>query len=80
MFTKALEKGESTRNKGVDGIKYRDTLIILKVCDQNDRLYTNEIYSNNGNKLIVFNHLGNHDAVDRAASEYGMIEIPLIGE
>lgn len=80
MFTKALEKGEATRSKGVDGVKYRDTLITLKVCGQDDRLFTNEIYSNNGNKLIIFNHLGNHEAVNKAASEYEMVEIPLVGE
>lgn len=68
QFTSALEKGEITKKTHNNGIKFiAHKLIEVKINDDM-RLYTDTIYKNeNGKYIIVFNKLGNHLDVSKAA-------------
>lgn len=68
QFVSALEKGEITKNTHNNGIKFiAHKLIEVKINDDM-RLYTDTIYKNeNGKYIIVFNKLGNHLDVSKAA-------------
>ncbi|HJD56186.1 MAG TPA: ankyrin repeat domain-containing protein [Rickettsia endosymbiont of Pyrocoelia pectoralis] len=69
-FVKALSKGEVSRSEGVDGVKYEKDLAVLKVASLDLRLFTHKRYLNDDKELIIFNKMGNHDAVSRAANSY----------
>jgi hypothetical protein len=64
-FNSALQKGIITEKFGKNGVKFlADKAVELKI-DGDKRLFTNIMHVNNeGKLLIIFDHEGNHEAVD----------------
>jgi len=75
QFLKAIGSGVVTRQQSQNGIKFIGNQLVELKINADLRLYTKKIYKNSdGEYLIIFDCVGNHKAVSKAATK-GSIEI-----
>jgi hypothetical protein len=69
QFQSILDNGPkflSPQSRGVNGVKRLCNLVELKLAKCKDRPFTQLVYlDDEGNKLYIFDHIGNHAAINR---------------
>ena len=64
LLDNALDKGIIEQKLGINGVKFLGNKAIELKIDGDLRLFTNNIYINEeGKLLVIFDHSGNHEAV-----------------